>query len=121
MCDGPKEASHHSEKGLGCTNSTGVYLNCYSWPVWVACCIFHVLDHLVYNMWFTSCCCCAVQSLLVQTKRKAREEIELKFIDTSSKFGHGRFQTPKEKVAFMVGGKYTSGLCWEEPQTHSCK
>ena len=41
------------------------------------------------------------KSLLVHTKRKAREEIELKFIDTSSKFGHGRFQTPKEKVAFM--------------------
>lgn len=62
-----------------------------------------------------------LQSLLVQTKRKAREEIELKFIDTSSKFGHGRFQTPKEKVAFMVGGKYTSAVCWEELQTHSCK
>lgn len=43
-----------------------------------------------------------LQSLLVQTKRKAREEIELKFIDTSSKFGHGRFQTPKEKLTFMV-------------------
>ena len=37
-----------------------------------------------------------------QTSRKAREEIELKFIDTSSKFGHGRFQTDKEKQAFMV-------------------
>ena len=47
-----------------------------------------------------------LQSLLVQTKRKAREEIELKFIDTSSKFGHGRFQTPKEKLAFMVSVCY---------------
>lgn len=43
-----------------------------------------------------------VQSLVQQTSRKAREEIELKFIDTSSKFGHGRFQTDKEKQAFMV-------------------
>jgi len=39
---------------------------------------------------------------VTQTSRKAREEIELKFIDTSSKFGHGRFQTDKEKRAFMV-------------------
>lgn len=43
-----------------------------------------------------------LQSLVQQTSRKAREEIELKFIDTSSKFGHGRFQTDKEKQAFMV-------------------
>jgi hypothetical protein len=42
------------------------------------------------------------KSLLVHTKRKALEEVELKFIDTSSKFGHGRFQTPQEKLAFMV-------------------
>jgi large subunit ribosomal protein L3e len=41
------------------------------------------------------------KSLLVHTKRKALEEVELKFIDTSSKFGHGRFQTPQEKLAFM--------------------
>ena len=41
------------------------------------------------------------QSLLVQTKRAALEKIELKFIDTSSKFGHGRFQHPAEKRAFM--------------------
>lgn len=54
-----------------------------------------------------------LQSLLVQTKRKAREEIELKFIDTSSKFGHGRFQTPKEKVAFMVSEKCTDIVCCE--------
>ena len=26
----------------------------------------------------------------------------LKFVDTSSKFGHGRFQTPEEKSAFTV-------------------
>jgi len=41
------------------------------------------------------------QSLLVHTKRAALEKINLKFIDTSSKFGHGRFQTPGDKFAFM--------------------
>merc|ERR1712244_6772 len=41
------------------------------------------------------------KSLLVHTKRKALEKINLKFIDTSSKFGHGRFQTPQDKMAFM--------------------
>lgn len=32
-----------------------------------------------------------------QTSRKLTEKITLKFIDTSSKIGHGRFQTKKEK------------------------
>jgi len=41
------------------------------------------------------------KSLLAQTTRKAAENIELKFIDTSSKFGHGRFQTKEEKDKFM--------------------
>merc|ERR1712029_811721 len=41
------------------------------------------------------------KSLLVQTKRWALEKINLKFIDTSSKFGHGRFQTATEKTNFM--------------------
>lgn len=45
---------------------------------------------------------CLSQSLLVQTKRRALEKIDLKFIDTTSKFGHGRFQTAEEKKAFMV-------------------
>lgn len=45
--------------------------------------------------------CYLPQSLLVQTSRVAQEKIELKFIDTSSKFGHGRFQHPAEKRAFM--------------------
>ncbi|KAG4386190.1 hypothetical protein GLYMA_12G240600v4 [Glycine max] len=40
------------------------------------------------------------QSLLKQTSRVALEEIKLKFIDTSSKFGHGRFQTTQEKHKF---------------------
>merc|ERR1711937_108491 len=37
------------------------------------------------------------KSLLEHTSRKSLEEIELKFIDTASKFGHGRFQTAEEK------------------------
>ncbi|KAJ0090892.1 hypothetical protein Patl1_14792 [Pistacia atlantica] len=40
------------------------------------------------------------QSLLKQTSRLAMEDIKLKFIDTSSKFGHGRFQTTQEKAKF---------------------
>merc|ERR1719337_459950 len=38
------------------------------------------------------------KSLLPQVSRKATEKIELKFIDTASKFGHGRFQTHEEKA-----------------------
>jgi large subunit ribosomal protein L3e len=34
--------------------------------------------------------------------------LNLKFIDTSSKFGHGRFQTKKEKDEFMGPMKHTS-------------
>ncbi|XP_053707975.1 60S ribosomal protein L3-like [Synchiropus splendidus] len=41
------------------------------------------------------------KSLIEHTSRKSQEEIELKFIDTTSKFGHGRFQTLQEKRAFM--------------------
>jgi large subunit ribosomal protein L3e len=41
------------------------------------------------------------KSLVAQTSRVAVEEINLKFIDTSSKFGHGRFQTADEKLKFM--------------------
>ena len=42
-----------------------------------------------------------LQALVTSAKRVALEKIELKFIDTSSKFGHGRFQTPDDKAAFM--------------------
>ncbi|CAB4059439.1 RP-L3e [Lepeophtheirus salmonis] len=42
------------------------------------------------------------KSLPTYTKRKALESISLKFIDTSSKFGHGNFQTLADKMAFMV-------------------
>merc|ERR1712156_1156782 len=41
------------------------------------------------------------KTLLTQTSRKALEKITLKFIDTSSKFGHGRFQHDQEKKSFM--------------------
>merc|ERR1712076_102099 len=41
------------------------------------------------------------KSLLVHTKRAALEDIKLKFIDTSSKMGHGRFQTKPDKTHFM--------------------
>jgi large subunit ribosomal protein L3e len=41
------------------------------------------------------------KSLLTHTKTDALEEVTLKFIDTSSKFGHGRFQTKEEKDRFM--------------------
>merc|ERR1711964_964893 len=41
------------------------------------------------------------KSLLRQVSRKALEKISLKFIDTSSKFGHGRFQHDQEKKNFM--------------------
>ena len=43
------------------------------------------------------------KSLLPQVSRRATEKIELKFIDTSSKFGHGRFQTSEEKAKFYGG------------------
>jgi large subunit ribosomal protein L3e len=41
------------------------------------------------------------KSLVPQTRRLALEKIQLKFIDTASKFGHGRFQTLDEKKKFM--------------------
>jgi len=41
------------------------------------------------------------KSLVPQTSRAALEDIQLKFIDTSSKFGHGRFQTMDEKNKFF--------------------
>jgi len=41
------------------------------------------------------------KSLMTLRRVKYLEDIQLKFIDTSSKFGHGRFQTRAEKSAFM--------------------
>jgi len=40
------------------------------------------------------------KTLVPQTSRVAQEEVKIKFIDTSSKFGHGRFQTCAEKAKF---------------------
>lgn len=41
------------------------------------------------------------KSLFPQVSRRALEEVNLKFIDTSSKLGHGRFQTAEEKNKFF--------------------
>jgi len=41
------------------------------------------------------------KSMYQHTKRSALEKIDLKWIDTSSKFGHGAYQTPQEKKAFL--------------------
>merc|ERR1711990_886073 len=41
------------------------------------------------------------KSLLKQTSRAALENVNLKHIDTTSKMGHGRFQTIEEKRTFM--------------------
>ena len=40
------------------------------------------------------------KSLINHTRRAALENITLSFIDTTSKFGHGRFQTSNEKAKF---------------------
>jgi large subunit ribosomal protein L3e len=41
------------------------------------------------------------KTMYPQTSRRATEKVELKWIDTSSKFGHGGFQTKEEKHAFQ--------------------
>jgi len=40
-------------------------------------------------------------SLIHQTSRNAQEVVSLKFIDTSSKMGHGRYQSSDEKAKFL--------------------
>lgn len=55
------------------------------------------------------------KSIRPDTSRRAQEKITLKFIDTSSKVGHGRFQTKAEKEAFM--GKLKKQLEREEATT----
>ncbi|XP_059204698.1 large ribosomal subunit protein uL3-like [Centropristis striata] len=57
------------------------------------------------------------KSLLVHTSRKSKETIELKFIDTTSKFGHGRFQTAQEKRSFMGPLKKDAVKAVVEPLT----
>jgi large subunit ribosomal protein L3e len=41
------------------------------------------------------------KSMIKHSSRKLLETIDLKFIDTSSKLGHGRFQTAEEKAKFL--------------------
>jgi large subunit ribosomal protein L3e len=41
------------------------------------------------------------KSIFPQTSRKALEDVRLKFIDTASKFGNGRFQTSEEKAKVL--------------------
>ena len=41
------------------------------------------------------------KSMFTHTSRKALEKVDLKWIDTSSKFGHGTYQTPAEKKQVM--------------------
>jgi large subunit ribosomal protein L3e len=41
------------------------------------------------------------KSLVPQVSRSSLEKISLKFIDTSSKTGHGKFQTSDEKAKFL--------------------
>jgi len=41
------------------------------------------------------------RTLRRQTRRWQLEKVNLKFIDTSSKFGHGRYQTAEEKAKFI--------------------
>jgi large subunit ribosomal protein L3e len=45
------------------------------------------------------------KTLWPQVSRSAKEQVKPKFIDTSSKFGHGRFQTTSEKSKFMGATK----------------
>jgi len=41
------------------------------------------------------------EAIVVPTNRSALEQVKLRWIDTSSKFGHGRFQTADEKAKFL--------------------
>lgn len=46
------------------------------------------------------------KSMVAPTRRSHHEPLNIKFIDTSSKYGHGRFQTLEEKYKFLGDGKY---------------
>lgn len=41
------------------------------------------------------------KSMFTHTSRRSLEKVELKWIDTSSKFGHGAYQTAAEKKQSM--------------------
>jgi len=58
--------------------------------------------------------------LIPNTSRRALEVITLKFIDTSSKLGHGRFQTADEKSKFH-GVKATQVKKEEKAEKHHKK
>ena len=45
------------------------------------------------------------KSLRTHTSKRSTEAVNLKFIDTSSKFGHGRYQTPEEKKSIVGATK----------------
>jgi large subunit ribosomal protein L3e len=51
------------------------------------------------------------KSLMKHSSRKHLEKIDIKFIDTSSKLGHGRFQTAEEKHKFLgpLASKHNQG------------
>merc|ERR1712146_608484 len=59
------------------------------------------------------------KSLLPQVSRNAVEKIALKFIDTSSKFGHGRFQTSEEKAKFFGGAVTKKAKTEEKPEAEA--
>jgi len=61
------------------------------------------------------------KSLITQTSRNALEKIKLKWIDTSSKFGHGRFQTAEEKERFLGVRKVHKEPATKTPQKAAAK
>lgn len=54
----------------------------------------------------------SLKTLVPQVKRAATEQVSenIKFIDTSSKFGHGRWQTIEEKNAFFGPPKSSAAV-----------
>ncbi|KAJ3555234.1 hypothetical protein NPX13_g10397 [Xylaria arbuscula] len=58
------------------------------------------------------------KSMFVHTSRKALEKVTLKWIDTSSEFGHGAFQTPAEKKQFL--GTLKKDLVKDDAPTPFC-
>ena len=55
---------------------------------------------------------------IIASENKA---IALKFIDTSSKFGHGRFQTSDDKKKFFGKVKETRSVKVQKKYLHSVK
>jgi len=55
------------------------------------------------------------------TTTAAAEKVTLKFIDTSSKLGHGRFQTRQEKIKFMGPTKNNPKATWPPPENKPAK